>query len=434
MTIKKGGWCTMKDIFKILKFTADEDHHVVMPVRPFEEGTDPRDCTGYPMPMFFEGKPNVEINFYLECCDDDVDVNNVDDVADEMKIPASIRNDDKSAGGIDFTTKGMEIEKMEEHEALMQKRKKNYSKEIKSLACTLIPSESTSTSKSSKRTRPKSAPDKKEGKWPWIFGKSTKPQAGQKVNDESGTLAMTKTQLQSQLSQLDKTKPVIIVCHGMLSWRNQWLIANLSSQLSKSPSCNCHTLRFDFTGCGHSSGEWNYADYELDYVDLKHIIKFIQMDLKCDVACIVGHSQASAAVLRHAYEYSSCSKASPYPPLYVNLSGRCFTTNEVNYKTKFNPEQCHDLETKGRFTIVKRGPRRNFDITMDAIDHRNKYDVTHYAKGISAIHTNTSSPSSSQSKIRILTIHGDADETVPVENAYKFQQLLSSSFVINNKI
>ena len=37
---------------------------------------------------------------------------------------------------------------------------------------------------------------------------------------------------------------------------------------------------------------WNY---ELDYVDLHDVVNFVQQDLHCEVACIVGHSQGSAA-------------------------------------------------------------------------------------------------------------------------------------------
>jgi len=391
-----------------------------MPVRPFEEGTNPQDCTGYPMPMFFEDTPKLELDFYLEC-DDDIFRGNANEA--QVEIEMRNENDKKSTStavtkstileqGQDFTIKTFkdleaETGKKEKEDLIKSqniKEKTVDSQQKKSLACTLIPSPPTSTSAT------------------------------------ATTTSMTMTSLQTQLSNLDRTKPVIILCHGMISWRNQWLIANICSQLSKSLSC--HTLRFDFTGCGHSSGEWKYGDYELDHVDLRHVVDFVQRDLQCEVACIVGHSQGSAAVLRHAYENTN-SNANMYnayhqnlqasPPLYVNLAGRCFGANEVDYKKKFSKEQCQELETQGRFTIVRRGPNRKFDIAADAIVDRNRYDVTYYAKGINANananaasnSTPTSSQSKSQVRVRVLTIHGDGDKTVPVENAYMFKQLLS---------
>jgi len=407
-----------------------------LPVRPFEEGTNPQDCTGYPMPMFFEGNPKLELDFYLEC-DDDIFRGKANEV--QVEIEMRNENDEKSTStvtkstileqGQDFTIKTFKEAEAgkKEKEALIRnqniKEKIVDSQQKKSLACTLIPSPPTSpptsTSTSTKETQ-------------------IRPKSRERKNTSM-------TSLQTQLSNLDRTKPVIILCHGMISWRNQWLIANICSQLSKSLSC--HTLRFDFTGCGHSSGEWKYGDYELDHVDLRHVVDFVQRDLQCEVACIVGHSQGSAAVLRHAYEHTNSNanmRNNAYnqnlqasPPLYVNLAGRCFGANEVDYKKKFSKEQCQELETQGRFTIVRRGPNRKFDIAADAIVDRNRYDVTYYAKGINAnananaasnsnsTSTSTSSQSKTQVRVRVLTIHGDGDKTVPVENAYMFKQLLS---------
>eukprot|EP01083_Nonionella_stella_P028078 77323_1 len=368
------------EMLKALKFAQSEDVEnmsvtpdvkmMPMPVRPFEEGTNPQDCTGYPMPMFFEGKPQLELDFYLECDDD-----NFRGKTKEVQVETEMRNenDEKSTvtestileEGQDFTTKkSIEAEAgMEEKKALIRnqniKEKTIHFQQKKSIACTLIPSPPTSTQET--QIRPKSSEKKKSLKKPWtIFGKTKESQL-QKVKSTSTsmTMTMTMTSLQAQLSNLDRTKPVIILCHGMVSWRNQWLIANICSQLSKSLSC--HTLRFDFTGCGHSSGEWKYGDYELDHVDLRHVVDFVQRDLQCEVACIVGHSQGSAAVLRHAYDNSNTNIYNAYnqnlqasPPLYVNLSGRCFGANEVDYKKKFSKEQCQELETQGRFTIVRR--------------------------------------------------------------------------------
>ena len=59
-----------------------------MPVRPFEEGTNPQDCTGYPMPMFFEGDPKLELDFYLECDDD-----NFRGKANEAQVEIEMRNE-----------------------------------------------------------------------------------------------------------------------------------------------------------------------------------------------------------------------------------------------------------------------------------------------------------------------------------------------------
>ncbi len=213
-----------------------------------------------------------------------------------------------------------------------------------------------------------------------------------------------KASIQEQLSKLDKSKPIIIVCHGMLSWRNQWFLANVASQLSTGLSY--HVIRFDFTGNGHSSGPWVYVDYESDYRDLQKVEEFITSALELKIGCIIGHSQAVSAIFRHAYEHDTMDG---YQPAYVNLAGRCFSADDFDPKQSFNDEQNEELEQKGSFTYTEKGPSKKFVVTMDAVQKRRNYDVVQYAEGAKYA--------------RILTIHGDRDQAVPVENAYKFDKL-----------
>lgn len=84
-----------------------------------------------------------------------------------------------------------------------------------------------------------------------------------------------------QAFDIDSTKPVIILCHGSNSWRNQMLISFLAGNLTKKLSC--HTLRFDFVGNGHSSGKWRYADFDGGFKQLEHVIDFVRRTMKCQI-------------------------------------------------------------------------------------------------------------------------------------------------------
>ena len=229
--------------------------------------------------------------------------------------------------------------------------------------------------------------------------------------------------LQRQLSEIDRTKPVIILCHGYLSWRNQMLIANLAARLSSELSC--HTLRFDFSGCGHSSGVWRYADYEGDCRDLERVVRFVEgggndgnehgygvgSGLNCRVACVLGHSQASTGVMQfRELDWNRTGKKR----LYVNLAGRFTVSGDFMPERTFTEEQCKLLKDVGKFQVVRRGETgdRMLEVTLDACQARNAYDLSAAvnAKGLE--------------HIKMLTIHGDADQYVPVENAYKFDEVI----------
>jgi alpha/beta superfamily hydrolase len=233
---------------------------------------------------------------------------------------------------------------------------------------------------------------------------------GNKATSICPKTPMSKKQLSRKLHNIDKSKPIIIMCHGLLSWRNQMLISNLAMELSSSSEIEAHTLRFDFMASGHSPGIWKFANYEQDYRDLCQIVKFIQDDLQCKVACIVGHSQSAAAVIK----YASAHDNSQYQNIcYVNLAGRYLLPNDFNPDTIFDQEQCTQLTQQKYFDLIKSGEsdmNRSFQFRQEDIDNRNAFDISTAANGIKRSH--------------VLTIHGDADVTVPMQDAYKFEKAI----------
>lgn len=102
--------------------------------------------------------------------------------------------------------------------------------------------------------------------------------------------------------EIDKSIPVIVICHGYMSWRNQMLLAHLARGLHKK---KYHVLRFDFAGNGHSTGSWSAANYEGELTNLKSIVSFVRDDLRCRVQCIVGHSKGATTRRRVDSQSSS---------------------------------------------------------------------------------------------------------------------------------
>jgi alpha/beta superfamily hydrolase len=204
---------------------------------------------------------------------------------------------------------------------------------------------------------------------------------------------------------VDSRKPVVVICHGFMSWRNQMLLAHLAGGLQK--CLEYHTLRFDFTGNGHSSGKFNAANYNGEFHDLQTVLSFVQDKMKCRVACVIGHSKGAAAVLRTAAEqetyddeYSSRRRI----PCFVNMSGSFAVPHEYDIEKRLGAEKARVLKENGRITLDQKGARECV-MTMDDLQERSSLDSS-FVKNISSA--------------AVLTIHGSKDETVDVSNAQEF--------------
>jgi putative redox protein len=204
-------------------------------------------------------------------------------------------------------------------------------------------------------------------------------------------------------SKLDRSKKVVIICHGAFSWRNQMLFVGLATTISQELSC--HTLRFDFSGNGHSEGKWKFSDYNGDFEDLCSIVDFVH-SIGCEIAFIMGHSQGSFSALKHASEYGGLLGI----PLYVNLAGRFVRKNEFDPNEKFSPDQMEQLKSKGHFNALIRGGRA-YEVTLNDIEKRRASDISDIVSRIEA---------------KVLTIHGGQDEAIHCRNANAFAQTVKN--------
>jgi alpha/beta superfamily hydrolase len=209
---------------------------------------------------------------------------------------------------------------------------------------------------------------------------------------------------------VDATKPVIVICHGFMSWRNQMLLAHLAGGLQK--RLEYHTLRFDFTGNGHSTGTFHHANYNGEFHDLQTVLAFVHEKMKCRVACVIGHSKGVGAVLRTAAEqetndYDDSSRTRI--PCFVNLSGRFAVPHEYNVEKRLGIEKARALNEDGRIVLDQKGARE-CAMTIDDLQERSSLDSS-FVKNIQCS--------------AVLTIHGSKDEAVHVSNAYEFAKAIA---------
>ena len=400
--------------------------------------TNPLECIGYPK-GWIRKEPKLELNFLLDTTATTVGHGgggSISTVNTDANTDGNGHSDAKNRNGSCCNNHGATIQEV-----------------THALACSLIPNASsrssaatsTSTSASSSTTDASQQTNKNS------YNSTCTPTA---TTTTTTTAILTKKQLTQQLASIDKSKPVIIICHGLLSWRNQMLISNLASELASLSSTKknidtninmeveeeaeieAHTLRFDFQASGHSPGQWKLANYQQEYKDLCQIARFVTDMLGCRIAGIVGHSQGAAAVLQYASTMEQQQKPQqrqqqqhdtddsspltltlPHCQCFVNLAGRYLLPNDFNPKAIFNQEQIQELALQGFFHLIKSGEaeagkNRILQVRQEDIDNRNEFDISMAANNIRESH--------------VLTIHGDNDAAVPVENGYKFDEVISN--------
>jgi alpha/beta superfamily hydrolase len=189
------------------------------------------------------------------------------------------------------------------------------------------------------------------------------------------------------------------------------LISHVAAGLAQ--KLNCHALRFDFRGNGHSGGRWRSAGFGEELCDLRTVVDYVRNELGCKVICIAGHSKGSAAVLRYALEQQELNhddgqNTFVHVPCFVNLSGRFVTPGEFDIRTRFSKEQCNELAKEGKFTMKTFGGKEVV-VTQEDVDERSNASSAF----VSEIRTSS-----------VLTIHGSADTTVDVENAKKYDECI----------
>uniref|UniRef100_A0A803MRP8 Serine aminopeptidase S33 domain-containing protein n=1 Tax=Chenopodium quinoa TaxID=63459 RepID=A0A803MRP8_CHEQI len=164
------------------------------------------------------------------------------------------------------------------------------------------------------------------------------------------------------------SKDVVVVCHGFKSSKEQETMVNICGALEKE---GISAYRFDFSGNGESDGAFAYGNYMKEAEDLRAVVKNFNGANRI-VSAILGHSKGGNVVLLYASKYHDVRTV-------VNLSGR--------------------------YDLKKGIAERMGEDFMERIEKKGYIDVE-------------------CKKNRVLTVHGSADKTTPVEDAYEFSKII----------
>ncbi len=185
----------------------------------------------------------------------------------------------------------------------------------------------------------------------------------------------------------------VILCHGMDSNKNSEKLVFLGRKLAQS---GVLTLRFDFSYVGESSGKFEDITYSGEVDDLKAGYAVVQSHRPGKTAILGSSMGGTVALLFAAQEPAVTGLVTVAAPLHPERFPRRILT----------AAQLQEWRERG-FTHYN-GQRLNVSLLEDL----DRLDVAAAARNVSC---------------PVLILHGDADEIVPVEEAYELNSCLDNS-------
>lgn len=202
----------------------------------------------------------------------------------------------------------------------------------------------------------------------------------------------------------DTSKPVIILCHGFITSKDSFTNSKLERILNKN---NISTFRFDFFGHGESEGDLKDVTISEAVDDILNAIKYLKNKSYSKIGLVGSSFGGNASII----------VASKTDDLFL-LALKAPVSNYKERDIKLKGEDfINDWREKGyRIHISDNGNKYRLNFTFfEDYDNNNGYEV---AKKI---------------KIPTLIVHGDKDESVPIEQSRKIATLIQSSELVEIK-
>ncbi|CAO2165295.1 unnamed protein product [Urochloa humidicola] len=191
---------------------------------------------------------------------------------------------------------------------------------------------------------------------------------------------------------------IVVLCHGFIATKNDSLILDLTAALTKE---GISVFRFDFSGNGESEGQFEYGNYRKEADDLHSVVLYLYQK-NYDITAVVGHSKGGDVVVLYASIYDDVRTI-------VNLSGRFDLKKGI--EERIEEGSIDRINKEGYLDIKDKYENFNYRVTKESLMERLNTDMCAASISISK-------------ECRFLTVHGSADKTIPVEDAYEFAKLI----------
>lgn len=189
---------------------------------------------------------------------------------------------------------------------------------------------------------------------------------------------------------------IVILCHGFRSSKETTSIANIAVALE---NAGISSFRFDFAGNGESEGSFHYGHYRREADDLHAVVQHFSGENRLP-RVILGHSKGGDVVLLYASKY-------PDIRTVVNVSGRYDLKKGI--KERLGEDFMQIIKKEG-FIDVK-NKKGSYRVTEESLMDRQTTDMHEACLQI-------------DKECRVLTVHGSADEIIPVEDALEFAKII----------
>ncbi|KAK8483892.1 hypothetical protein V6N13_144809 [Hibiscus sabdariffa] len=193
------------------------------------------------------------------------------------------------------------------------------------------------------------------------------------------------------------SKEIVILCHGFISTKADRTMVTLAAALEKE---GITAFRFDFAGNGESEGSFEFGNYLREADDLHSVIRHF-FEANRVVSAIVGHSKGGDVVLVYASKYDDINTV-------VNVSGRYDLKKGI--EERFGKDFMERIED-GYVDIKNKEGSVEFRVTKESLMDRLNLDMHETCLKI-------------PKECRVLTVHGSADETIPVEDAFELAKII----------
>ena len=154
-------------------------------------------------------------------------------------------------------------------------------------------------------------------------------------------------------------------------------------------------LRFDFSGNGQSEGEFSASNYSKQITEMQTAAAVIAEKGARRIG-LAGHSMGAVIAVLTAVRTRTVKAV-------CTLAGRLSGLNASHF---FSKKQLTELEGTGRVSFNSRG--RSLQLSTKFFADAKQYDLPKTVKSL---------------QTPLMVIHGDADEIIPVQDAYQTKTL-----------
>jgi pimeloyl-ACP methyl ester carboxylesterase len=179
----------------------------------------------------------------------------------------------------------------------------------------------------------------------------------------------------------------VIFGHCFTCSRHTRIIREICNELAEK---NILALRFDFSGNGQSEGEFSASDYSKQIAEMQTAAAVIAEKGARRIG-LAGHSMGAVIAVLAAARTRNVKAV-------CALAGRLSGLNATHF---FSQKQLKELKDTGRVSFNSRG--RSLQLSTQFFADAKQYDLPETVKSL---------------QTPLMVVHGDADEIIPVQNAY----------------